>query len=466
MITVVGLGRIEGDLTLRGVKAIQQADYIIARSALTDTFRQLKKDNIITLDHLYEQAEDFDLLNDSIVDFIINYQDKNAVYCVEGSGIDDISVIKLKNAVELNIIPGVGYETYGLSCAPTISYSSIFATDFIARRNFYPDTNSALIIKELDNYYLASDVKLKALSLIGDTDVVYIIGDKSFAIKLSELDRQKEYNHTSMLVIPPTGNYNKSRYNFSDLMEITYRLRDPDGCKWDRAQTHKSIRANAIEEAYELVEAVDLEDVDKMCEESGDVLLQGVFHAVIGESSGEYDITDCLSVLCNKLITRHTHIFGTEKVQNKEEALKAWETAKAKEKGQTTYSEKISSIASNLPALIRAHKVQKTAKKSGFDWKDISGAVNKVYEELNELLTADQEHQEIEGGDLLFAAVNVLRFLDINPELALTRTVDKFVKRFKYMEDRILEQGMSLEQCTLEEMDKYWEEGKNEDSGL
>jgi len=415
------------------------------------------------LDSLFEESEDFDELNEKIVEKVLSYKDKKTVYCVDGSGCDDLSVIKLKEKEDIEIISGVNYENALLSRMPSSKYTAVFALDFVNMRAFYPDTNFSLIIKEIDNAFLAGDVKLKLLKNFGDAEVVYIINNDVKKINLSELDRQAEYDNTSMLLIPPLGNLHKQRYNFSDLMEITYRLRDPDGCKWDRAQTHETIRGNAIEEAYELVEAVDLKDRDKMEEETGDVLLQGVFHAVIGESFGEYDISDVLSVLCNKLITRHTHIFGDEKAENKEEALRAWEKAKAVEKGHSNYSEKLQGIAENLPALIRAYKVQKTAKKSGFDWKDISGAVDKVKEELEELLTAPENKREDEGGDLLFAAVNVLRFMDINPELALNGTIRKFLRRFKYMESAVLAGGKTLEQSTLEEMDKFWEESKNED---
>lgn len=465
MITVVGMGNKEGDLTLSGVKAINAAEVIIVKTSLNDTFSYFIDNNInvITLDNLYDSSEDFDELNNLIADKVISYKDNNTVYCVDGSGVDDLSVIKLKGLIDIDIISGVSIDNNILSEFPSNRYTSMFASDFVSYRAYYPDTNFTLIIKEIDNAFLAGDVKLKLLNLIGDVEIYYVYDGELFNIKVSELDRQAEYDNTSICLVPPLGNYNKTRYNFSDLMEITYRLRDPDGCKWDRVQTHQTIRANAIEEAYELVEAIDLEDTDKMLEETGDVLLQGVFHAVIAEGVDEYDINDVMSVLCNKLISRHTHIFGNDKAENGEEALRAWEKAKALEKGHETYSDKLNSIAANLPALIRAFKVQKVAKKSGFDWTDINGAVDKVKEELEELLSADKEHQEGEGGDLIFAAVNVLRFMDINPELALSKTITKFLRRFNYMEQGIIGEGRLLEDATLAEMDRYWEASKNED---
>jgi len=464
MITVIGTGRIDGDITLRGKCAIDSADRVIFKTSFSPAYKLFEDDSrVSSLDDIYEAASDFDALNLALAEELVKVKEFNVVYCVDGSGSDDQSVIALRGLCDIEIIAGVAYEAHALANSPAMEYHAIFATDLIARREFMPDTAAALVVKELDNIFLAGDVKLKLLKLLGEPEIIFISGGEVRRIKLDELDRQSEYDNTTMCIIPALGHYKKTRYGFTDLMEITYRLRDPDGCKWDKAQNHQTIRANVIEEAYELVEAVDLGDMDKMCEETGDVLLQGVFHSVIGEDSGEYDIYDVLTVLCNKLITRHTHIFGNVRADNKEDALRAWENAKAVEKGQQSYSDKLDGIAANLPALMRAFKVQKSAKKSGFDWDDISGAVDKVKEELEELLTAEPQHREEEGGDLIFAAVNVLRFMDINPEVALGVTIAKFIRRFKYMERAILASGRKLEECSLQDMDYYWEESKHED---
>lgn len=465
MITIVGMGNSEEDITLKGIKAINQADIIIVKTSISNTYKYFSDNNldVITLDYIYEKSQDFNETNNLIVDKVLSYQDKDTVYCVEGSAVDDSTVTLLKKRAEIQIIPGISYDSKILSFYPNTNYQSIFATDFVLERAFYPDTKLALIIKEIDNTFLAGDVKIKLLNLVGNVKAYYLFDNEIAQINISSLDRQSEYDNSSMLLIPSINSIKKERYNFSDLMEITYRLRDPNGCKWDKAQTHQSIRANAIEEAYELVEAIELNDIDKILEESGDVLLQGVFHAVIAESKEEFNISDLLSVLCDKLITRHTHIFGNTKADNKEEALLAWENAKAKEKGHMNYSDKLESIANNLPALIKAYKIQKTAKKSGFDWPNVNGAIQKIQEELNEFLEADERFREEEAGDLLFSVINVLRFYNINPELALNITNQKFIKRFQYMEDCILKMGKNLKDSTLEEMEKYWEISKNED---
>ncbi len=291
----------------------------------------------------------------------------------------------------------------------------------------------------------------------------YIADGKAFAINAADIDRQKKYDYGSAIVIPALPYCDKARFSFADLLAIVYRLRAKDGCQWDMAQTHESIRINCIEEAYELVEAIDLKDADKMLEETGDVLLQGVFHAVIAEDASEYTVTDVLTVLCRKLLDRHTHIFGSVKADSPEEALAAWEAAKAKEKKQASFTERMEQVAQNLPALIKAEKIQKIAKKANFDWQNYSGALEKLYEEIEELKTAGLTAKEEEGGDLLFAAVNVLRHYGIESEIALSAAVKKFQSRFAKVEQIVLASGKNIKECSLEELDKIYSEIKHED---
>ncbi|NCA68082.1 MAG: hypothetical protein EOM87_08470 [Clostridia bacterium] len=367
-ILVVGLGNVESDLTLRGAEAIRAADMVIMRTEKTAAAKTLAKLGIkyITLDNLYEQYEDFDALNLALADKVIELaQGKNAVYCVEGCGIDDSGVRILNDKINIQIISGVSRENGALAQSLQFvnSHSGIMAVNFVADRAFFAPS-STLVIKEIDNAFLASDVKLKLIELYGEIEVYYVVNNKAVLIACEDLDRQKTYNYSSAVVVPEQSYSRKKRFSFGDLMALVYRLRAKDGCKWDREQTHKSIRINCIEEAYELVEAIDLEDIDKMLEETGDVLLQGVFHAIIAEDTAEYTITDVLTVLCRKLLDRHTHIFGDVVANTPEEALAAWESAKAKEKKQESYTERMSQVAANLPALIRAQKISKIRFKS------------------------------------------------------------------------------------------------------
>ena len=239
-----------------------------------------------------------------------------------------------------------------------------------------------------------------------------------------------------------------------------HRLRADDGCEWDRAQTHESIRINLIEEAYELVDAIDQKDVAAMKEECGDVLMQAVFHAEIAQKNGEFNYMDMVTGLCRKLIDRHTHIFGSNHASNADEALVFWEAAKKKEKHYASASDQMDRVPKNLPALLFAEKIQKYAKKVGFDWDDVEGAYQKIAEETEELRCADSAHRTEEGGDLLFAVVNALRFYKVEPELALREANKKFMRRFSAVESEVKSSGREMTDCTLDELDAIWNKVK------
>ena len=277
--------------------------------------------------------------------------------------------------------------------------------------------------------------------------------------RLSEL----VYAGERLLTLAATPFLEKERFGFYDLIYIIHRLRDEDGCEWDKVQTHESIRTNAVEEALELVEAINNHDLPNMLEETGDVLLQGAFHAVIAEGAKEYDVYDVLSSMCKKLIFRHPHVFGTVHADNAEEALAAWEAAKMKEKKQNTVTERMTHIAGSLPQTMRAFKVQKYAGKVGFDFPNVEESAKKVTEELGEFLTASEADKEMEGGDLLFAAVNTLRKRGVDPEMALLRSVDKFIKRFSRLEERVLASGRKMQDLGIEELDRIYEEVKGDE---
>lgn len=254
----------------------------------------------------------------------------------------------------------------------------------------------------------------------------------------------------------------KERYDVRDLEEIVRILRAPGGCPWDAEQTHASIRRNFLEEAYEAAEAIDEGSPEHLKEELGDVLLQVVFHARMEQEAGRFDLDDVADGVCKKLIFRHPHVFGDVSVSGTGEVLTNWEALKRQEKGQATNTDALEAVARSLPALWRAEKVQKKAKKAGFDWPDISGALDKLSEELEELKTAaaDGTNVEEELGDLLFSAVNVARFLKLDPEDALGKATDKFIARFQKVEEQAARSGAALEDMTLAELDKLWEQAK------
>jgi len=291
--------------------------------------------------------------------------------------------------------------------------------------------------------------------------LLHILGD--VPCRLGETEGKLStvlYSGETLLTVSATDFLAAERYGFYDLIYIIHRLRDEDGCEWDKVQTHESIRSNAVEEALELVEAINNKDIPNMREETGDVLLQGVFHAVMAEDFGEYDVYDVLTEVCKKLIFRHPHVFGTVKAANAEEALAAWEQAKMQEKKQKSVTERMTHIAGSLPQTMRAAKVQKYAGNVGFDFPSAEESAKKVTEELAEFLAAEEKDKEMEGGDLLFAAINTLRKRGVNPEMALLRSVNKFVRRFSLVEERVKAMGKEMKDLDIVALDKIYDEVK------
>lgn len=258
----------------------------------------------------------------------------------------------------------------------------------------------------------------------------------------------------------------KDNYNFYDLVEILRVLRQPGGCPWDAEQTHESIRRNLIEETYEVIEAIDKKDSELLCEELGDAILQVVFHAQIEQDAGGFDIDDVCDGICKKLIIRHPHVFGDVIADTTEEVLANWDAIKMQTKSQKTQAEVLDSVSHALPALVRSHKVQHKASKCGFDWKDVQGALDKLSEEVSELKEAvassDKQACFDELGDVLFSAVNVSRFIDVEPEHALSSSCDKFIARFAKVEDLAISRGIDMKSATLEELDAIWDEVKKQ----
>jgi nucleoside triphosphate diphosphatase len=255
--------------------------------------------------------------------------------------------------------------------------------------------------------------------------------------------------------------------NTRRLLEIVARLRDPEsGCPWDREQDFKSLIPYVLEEAYEVRDAIEREDFMELREELGDLLLQVVLHSRIAEERGLFDFETVAAEICAKLVRRHPHVFGDRHFENNEQRVKAWEAAKADErrKKDRAGSSALDGIASALPALMFAAKMQQRASRHGFDWPETAPVFDKVEEELGELHRAwksgDRAHIREELGDLLFVAVNLARHLGVEPESALNQASRKFERRFHYIEKQVAESGRRLDQCALEELDALWDEAK------
>lgn len=255
----------------------------------------------------------------------------------------------------------------------------------------------------------------------------------------------------------------KKMYNIDDFRHIIKRLRGENGCPWDKVQTHETLRKDMLEEAYEAVEAIDRKDMENLKEELGDVLLQVVFHASIEEDAGHFTFDDVVQGVCEKMVYRHPHVFGNVTADTTEEVLVNWEELKKKEKNVNTQTQIMADVPMALPALTRAAKVQKKAAAVGFDFSNAMEAWGKVKEEVSELeveMEKSDGNIEEEFGDVLFAMVNVARFLQINPEFSLTKATKKFINRFEYIENSALSEGKQLSNMTLEEMDLLWEKAK------
>lgn len=256
----------------------------------------------------------------------------------------------------------------------------------------------------------------------------------------------------------------KDKYNFYDLVEIVRCLRAPGGCPWDIEQTHESIKKDFIEETYEVIEAINKKSVPMLREELGDVMMQVIFHSQIETESGSFNIDDVTDEISKKLIIRHPHVFGNVNVDGVDDVLTNWDEIKRQTKNQKSVSESISSIPRELPALMRAQKIQGKAAKVGFDWSEVGGALDKLNEEIGELRQAiasgDEQNAFEELGDLIFSAVNVSRFIGCDSEEALTAASDKFASRFEIVENLAKERGIDMKTTPLEELDKLWDEAK------
>ena len=255
------------------------------------------------------------------------------------------------------------------------------------------------------------------------------------------------------------------RSSFEELVEVMARLRSQGGCPWDREQTHASLKPYLVEEAYEALEAIDREDDAELCRELGDVLLQVVFHAQIASEEGRFTVEEVGRAIVGKLIRRHPHVFGETQVEGAEQVLTNWERIKQAERQEEDKPDSVlEGVPRQLPALLRAQRIQHKAARVGFDWKGLGGPLDKVEEELGELRQACQsgtpQELEEEFGDLLFALVNTSRFLKIDAEDALRRAVDKFERRFRAVEAAFRAQGRQLQESTLEEMDQVWDQVK------
>lgn len=477
-LVVISLGLGPEEMTQGAVAKLSGAKHICLRTDQNASASWLQSHAIPfeSMDDVYVESGDFDALQDAVADRLLErlQMHREVVYAVADAA-SDATVARLReklpNETALEILPGVGLAGRAIAGALEASTQADFSrcTQLPAvdlPRAHWP-LEAPLVVLELASPLVAGEVKLRLLDAYAPThEVIFQVGIGAERVckrfPLAELDRQEAYDHTASLVVPALPLEQRTRYDAGDLARIMQRLRGPGGCPWDREQTHQTLRPYLLEEAYEAADAIQGGDEAKMADELGDVLLQVVFHAEIGRQHGTFTLTDITSAICRKMIDRHAHIFGDVVCETATDVLKSWDSIKRKERGLRTTAEAMRDVPTSLPALMRAGKVQDKARKVGFDWDDAGQALEKVREETGELaqeLAAGDRTAE-EGGDLLFAVVNVLRLLKIDPELALHDATEKFLSRFSAMEQQILSENKQMQGMTLQELDVYWEKVK------
>lgn len=455
MITVVGMGNKSEDLTQLGAQTIKNAQVVVVKSALTHMKKTVEsiRDDALYCDFIYETADDFDDLNGKIVEYLHSFGNKRVAFCVVGDGTDD-SAVQLMNDVK--IVHGVSLHSgvVGNNLASgTVVYT---AEDILSATRIFPQPT---VIKCIDDKFVASEVQLKLQTVFdNDTKVVFGQGKNAKVITLDELCKQR-YNYQSCAYVLPKDLQMRNAFFFYDCVDIMDVLRSPDGCPWDREQTHKSIIKNVIEEAYELADALEKEDISHIIEELGDLLMQVIFHLAIAQEDMEFEPNDVYTALCRKLIDRHPHVFGDVVANNSTQSLDVWEQQKKKEHKIHTLAENVLDVPRGMSALMRTQKVQSRASKGGYEFENITQIVEKIHEELNEFLNATEVDKPMEGGDLLFAVVNLLRLSGVDSETAIMLSTEKFVRRVVECE-RILN-GQSLKDLTMQQFDQVWSEAKN-----
>ncbi len=453
-------------LTLSAWKAVESATKLYLQTQEHPSARPVLEAGLpfVSMDDLYAGASDYDELNAAIADRLTS--GGSAVYAVMGGGcfsqLPSIEKACAQKGFELIQLPGVPYYT---AAFPEAAEGQVYTANDLPQNM---DTDAALYVSELDNPLLAGEVKLKLQRFYPDEHPVTLaIQQPSGAyvrrtLPLYALDREKSFFASTVLYVPALPFDKKQTYGYEDLLTVMRRLRAPDGCPWDREQTHESLKKDLREECYELMDAIDEGSDEHMVEECGDLLMNVLFHPIIGEEQGRYDDRDVTTEIVRKLIYRHPHVFGSVHVSSSEEVLKNWDALKQKEKGQQTVTASLKSVPRSFPALLRCEKVQKKARKVGFDFDTAADAFYKIGEETEELKVSMAQGKDVEKemGDLLFAAMNVCRLLGFDGEETLHKATDKFISRFEQMEKNIEAAGKKLSEMTLAEMDEYWNAAK------
>ncbi|NBI30815.1 bifunctional methyltransferase/pyrophosphohydrolase YabN [Chengkuizengella marina] len=488
-ITIVGLGSgDESQLSLGIWRKIKQSDQLYLRTKQHPVVQFLKENKIHfqSFDHLYESFDSFPEVYKAIVKELtqtVITNKKDVVYAVPGHPMLAESTVQLlkqqcmEYEIELHILGGESFLDQSFlrfGFDPIEGFQLLDATD-MKSSILQPQLHT--IIAQVYDSFVASDVKLTLMEIYPD-DYEVVVGhalgvkgqEQIRKIPLYELDHDQTYGNLSLIWVPSSSDEKLFNKSFDRLREIVNILRSPDGCPWDREQTHQSIRKNLIEETYEVLETIDEQDSEAMCEELGDLLMQVMLHAQMEEELGSFTIDNVVSGLNEKLIRRHPHVFGNNSASNSEEALQNWDQMKKEEKKRKGIDVEnlslLSGVPSGLPSLMKAMEYQKRAAKVGFDWETIDQVFKKVAEEIRELKeeienTNDPDRKKEELGDVLFSLINLSRFLKIDPDEAISLANQKFFYRFSYIEKELRLRGEKIDKTSIQVMEEIWQKAKS-----
>lgn len=478
-IYIIGLGPGSIDaLTLGAVNRIRSGRKNFLRTEKHPTVKYFidNKIDFKSYDYIYDSEEDFLSVYENIVkELKKESQTEDEInYFVPGNPMVAEKTVELllEDDIEVEIVSGMSFIEPMIEIVGRDPINGLKIVDGAVFDSLMVDINVDTIITQVYNRRILSEVKLILSEIYSDEHEIWLIHsagieneEETLKIPVFELDHTEEIGSLTSIYVPKIEKNIKNIYDFNDIMGIMRVLRGIEGCPWDIEQTHESIRQSLIEEAYEVVDAIDSKDVDNLCEELGDLLLQVIFHSQIAYEEGEFNPIDITSSLANKLILRHPHVFSQKYVENSTEVVYNWNKIKYANRDITTLTGILKDLP-RLPALMLSFKVQDKAADIGFDWDDIQGPIDKVKEEFHEVMEAmdlyGKEDERVEGevGDLLFAVVNLSRFLSVNPEVALNRTIKKFINRLEIMEVKSEEMGKKLDDLNLHELDQLWNMAK------
>jgi tetrapyrrole methylase family protein/MazG family protein len=477
-ITILGLGPGNpAHLTREAWDLLSQAAEVYLRTGRHPTVSALPSHLILhSFDQLYETLDDFAAVYEAIAGRILRLgqRPQGVLYAVPGhplvgeSSVERILTGAREEGQAVCLVEGLSFVEPVLSLLEIDGLSGLQladATDLAAAHHPPLDPDRPVLVGQLYGQQLASEVKLTLMNAYPDDHPVILVravgmdDGTATTIPLYQLDRNEQVDHLTALYVPPLSDTG----GLPSLQETIARLRAPDGCPWDREQTHQTLRTNLLEETYEVLAALDAEDHDKLCEELGDLLMQIAMHAQIATEEGAFRFADLIGRIDAKLKRRHPHVFGNLEVQSTTDVLRNWEAIKASERvGEgEAHPSTLESVPVILPALARAQALGARAARTGFDWPDLAGVLHKVGEEIAELRTAqDPKARSQELGDLLFALVNVARWLDVDAESALRGACDRFTLRYVEMERTVRARGADLGTLSPEEQDALWERAK------